>query len=83
MITWTGSATLLRRSRLKSRYNKTGCPVISNVSEREAVVVIAKAAYKRRSPLYDVSKIRYEIYEDTPFSQKVSMEIYEKRLQRR
>lgn len=57
---------------------KTGCPVISNVSEREAAVVIAKAAYKKRSPLYDVSKIRYEIYEDTPFSQKVSMEIYEK-----
>ncbi len=57
---------------------KAGCPVISNVSEREAAVVIAKAAYKKRSPLYDVSKIRYEIYEDTPFSQQVSMEIYEK-----
>lgn len=36
---------------------KTGSPVISNVSEREAAVVIAKAAYKKRSPLYDVSKI--------------------------
>lgn len=57
---------------------KTGCPVISNVSDRSAAVVIARAAYRKRSPLYDISKIRYEIYEDTPYSQKVSMEIYEK-----
>lgn len=57
---------------------KSGCPVISNVPEREASVVIAKAAYEKKSQLYDISKIKTAVYEDTPFSQKVSMELYEK-----
>lgn len=57
---------------------KTGCPVISNVPEREASVVIARTAYEKKSQLYDISKIKIAVYEETPFSQKVSMELYEK-----
>lgn len=57
---------------------KSGCPVISNVAVREASTVIARTAYERGSRLYDVSKIRFEIFDETPFSQKVSMELYDK-----
>ena len=55
---------------------KPGVPVISNVDAPEAARVIAKAAYEQGSRLYDVSKIKFEISEQTPFSQKVSMELY-------
>ncbi len=57
---------------------KSGCPVVSNVDVREAAKTIAKVAYEKGSRLYDVSKLRFEISEETPFSQKVSMELYEK-----
>ena len=55
---------------------KPGVPVISNVDAPEAARVIAKAAYEQGSRLYDISKIKFEISEQTPFSQKVSMELY-------
>ena len=55
---------------------KPGVPVISNVDVPEAARVIAKAAYEQGSRLYDISKIKFDISEQTPFSQKVSMEIY-------
>ncbi|MDO5414998.1 MAG: folylpolyglutamate synthase/dihydrofolate synthase family protein [Bacillota bacterium] len=55
---------------------KEGVPVISNVPEREAAVVIAGTAYEKNSKLYDISKNKFMIFDETPFSQKVSMDIY-------
>lgn len=57
---------------------KTGCPVISNVPERDAAKIIARKAYAMGSRLFDVSGIRAAVSEQTPFSQVVSMELYEK-----
>ena len=57
---------------------KRGCPVVSNVSEREAAKVIARTAYEKGSRLYDISGIKTAVFDETPFSQKVSMELYEK-----
>lgn len=57
---------------------KKGCPVIMNVKDHGAARVIAKKAYETGSRLYDISRIRYEIYDDSALSQKVSMELYEK-----
>ena len=55
---------------------KPQAPVISNVPQHEAAKVIAKTAYEKDSKLYDVSKIDFCIFEETPLSQKVSMDIY-------
>lgn len=55
---------------------KEGVPVISNVPERDAAAVIARTAYEKNSKLYDISKNKFMIFDETPFSQKVSMEIY-------
>ncbi len=55
---------------------KEGVPVISNVPEREAAAVIAGTAYEKNSKLYDISKNKFMIFDETPFSQKVSMDIY-------
>lgn len=55
---------------------KEGVPVISNVPEREAAAVIARTAYEKSSKLYDTSKNKFMIFDETPFSQKVSMDIY-------
>ena len=57
---------------------KTGCPVISNVPERDAAKIIARKAYAMGSRLFDVSGIRTAVSSQTPFSQTVSMELYEK-----
>ena len=57
---------------------KTGCPVISNVPERDAAKIIARKAYAMGSRLFDVSGIRAAVSEQTPFFQVVSMELYEK-----
>ncbi len=57
---------------------KTGCPVIANVPQRDAAKIIARKAYAMRSRLYDISGIRAAVSDETPFSQKVSMELYEK-----
>ena len=57
---------------------KTGCPVIANVSQRDAAKIIARKAYAMGSRLYDISGIRAAVSDETPFSQKVSMELYEK-----
>ena len=57
---------------------KTGCPVIANVPQRDAAKIIARKAYAMGSRLYDISGIRAAVSEETPFSQKVSMELYEK-----
>lgn len=57
---------------------KTGCPVISNVPDRDAAKIIARKAYAMGSRLFDVSGIRAAISDQTPFSQTVSMELYEK-----
>lgn len=57
---------------------KDGCPVIANVTEREAATVIARTAYEKGCRLYDASKIKTFVYDESVFTQKVSMEIYEK-----
>lgn len=57
---------------------KTGCPVIANVPQRDAAKIIARKAYAMGSRLYDISGIRAAVSDETPFSQKVSMEFYEK-----
>lgn len=57
---------------------KTGCPVIANVPQRDAAKIIARKAYAMGSRLYDISGIRATVSDETPFSQKVSMELYEK-----
>lgn len=57
---------------------KTGCPVIANVPQRDAAKIIARKAYAMGSRLYDISSIRAAVSDETPFSQKVSMELYEK-----
>lgn len=57
---------------------KTGCPVIANVPQRDASKIIARKAYAMGSRLYDISGIRAAVSDETPFSQKVSMELYEK-----
>lgn len=46
---------------------KPGAPVVMNVSEREAAVVIARAAYKNKSVLHDVSKIKWYKTEDVGY----------------
>ncbi|MDO4485153.1 MAG: folylpolyglutamate synthase/dihydrofolate synthase family protein [Bacillota bacterium] len=56
---------------------KSGVPVVSNVDEPEAARVIAAAAYQKGSRLYDISKLKFSITEESPVSQKVSMELYE------
>ena len=55
---------------------KPGCPVISNVPQHGPAAVIARKAYENDSRLYDVSGIKFHIYDETPFSQKVTMELY-------
>lgn len=57
---------------------KTGCPVIANVPQQDAAKIIARKAYAMGSRLYDISGIRAAVSDETPFSQKVSMELYEK-----
>lgn len=57
---------------------KTGCPVIANVPQRDAAKIIARKAYAMGSRLYDISGIRAAVSDEAPFSQKVSMELYEK-----
>ena len=57
---------------------KTGCPVIANVPQRDAAKIIARKAYAMGSRLYDISGICAAVSDETPFSQKVSMELYEK-----
>ncbi len=70
--------TLAEIAANKAGIIKTGCPVISNVADREAAKVIARRAYAVGSRLYDISHIRAQISNPTPFSQTVSMELYEK-----
>lgn len=70
--------TLAEIAANKAGIIKPGCPVISNVPVREAAQVIAKTAYEKGSRLYDISRIAFEVFDETPFSQKVSMELYEK-----
>ena len=79
MITWRSWAAAWQRSRSTRRGSfKTGCPVIANVPQRDAAKIIARKAYAMGSRLYDISGIRAAVSDETPFSQKVSMELYEK-----
>mgnify|MGYP004478072731 FL=1 len=55
---------------------KPGVPVISNVTDHGAAAVIARTAYEKSGRLYDVSKVKFMINGETPFSQTVSMELW-------
>lgn len=55
---------------------KPGVPIVSNVPRGAAARVIARTAYRNGSRLYDVSGIDFTLSEETPVSQKVSMELY-------
>lgn len=57
---------------------KKGCPVISNVPEREASVVIARKAYEVGARLYDISSIRAAVVDETIEGQTVSMQLFDK-----
>ena len=74
----TGQHAWQRSRSDKAGIIKTGCPVIANVPQRDAAKIIARKAYAMGSRLYDVSGIRAAVSDETPFSQKVSMELYEK-----
>ena len=54
---------------------KDGVPVVSNVSEHEATVEIARRAYDKGCRLYDVSDVRTYACSDGAGSQRVSMEL--------
>ena len=51
--------------------------MIANVPQRDAAKIIARKAYAMGSRLYDISD-RAAVSDETPFSQRVSMELYEK-----
>lgn len=55
---------------------KKGVPVISNVDRREAARIIAKKAYDNDCVLYDVTKIKYGIREQSVFGYMVDTNIY-------
>lgn len=55
---------------------KEGVPVISNVSDHSAAAVIARTAYEKDSKLYDISKIKFGVSDESAFSQTVTMELY-------
>lgn len=55
---------------------KKGAPVVSNVDQREAAVVIAKKAYEEGCNFYDATKLKYGIREESPAGYKFDMEIY-------
>ena len=68
--------TLAEIAAEKAGIIKEGVPVISNVGEREAARVIAAKAYEKDSRFYDISGIPTAIFDETPRSQKVSMNLY-------
>lgn len=67
--------TLAEIAAEKAGIIKPGVPVVSNVSDHDAAVVIARAAYEKGCRLCDVSRIRTGVSHETPFSQKVTMEL--------
>ena len=67
--------TLAEIARDKAGIIKPSVPIVSNVPEREAAKEIAKKAYENDSKLYDISGNKFMIFDETPFSQKVSMEV--------
>lgn len=71
-------STLAEIAAGKAGIIKTGSPVIANVPQQEAARIIARKAYAMGSRLYDISRIRTQVSDRTPFAQRVSMELYEK-----
>lgn len=55
---------------------KEGVPVVSNVKQREAAIVIAKKAYEKNCMFYDATKLKYGIQEESPSGYLFDMEIY-------
>ena len=49
---------------------------LGNTLEEIAAAVIARTAYEKSGRLYDVSKVKFMINGETPFSQTVSMELW-------
>ncbi|MCI8647288.1 MAG: bifunctional folylpolyglutamate synthase/dihydrofolate synthase [Firmicutes bacterium] len=55
---------------------KQGVPVVSNVSQREAAAVIARTAYEKGCVLYDASKVKYRIAEQSAEGSCFDMQLY-------
>lgn len=55
---------------------KDGVPVVSNVEQREAAAVIARKAYEKGCVLYDATKLKYGIREESAAGTLFDMEIY-------
>ncbi len=55
---------------------KAGVPVVSNVEQREAAAVIARTAYQKGCVLYDATKLRYAVWEETAGGSSFDMKIY-------
>lgn len=55
---------------------KEGVPVVSNVEQREAAAVIARKAYEKGCVLYDATKLKYGIREESAAGTLFDMEIY-------
>ncbi|MCQ4638062.1 bifunctional folylpolyglutamate synthase/dihydrofolate synthase [Anaerovorax odorimutans] len=55
---------------------KEGVPVVSNVEQPEAAAVIAKKAYEKGCILYDATKLKYGIREESAQGYAFDMEIY-------
>lgn len=68
--------TLAEIAAEKAGIIKEGVPVVSNVSQREAAAVIAKTAYEKSAVLYDVTKIKYGICEESASGSLLDMELY-------
>lgn len=55
---------------------KKGVPVVSNVPQREAAAVIARKAYEKGCVLYDGTKLKYRVSEESAAGSSFDMEIY-------
>lgn len=55
---------------------KEGVPVVSNVEQSEAAAVIARRAYEKGCVLYDATKLKYGIREESAAGTLFDMEIY-------
>ena len=68
--------TLEKIAAEKAGIIKKGCPVISNVKEHGPAAVIARRAYECGSVLHDVSGIKFAVSDETPYSQRITMELF-------
>lgn len=68
--------TLAKIAGEKAGIIKEDVPVVSNVEQREAAAVIARKAYEKGCVLYDATKVKYGIQEESAAGALFDMEIY-------